>query len=53
MSQLVRYSDLTKKGDSMRKSVFKKFVVIALLSMVVPATGFAADTIKIGKWTHV
>ncbi|NIP49793.1 MAG: ABC transporter substrate-binding protein, partial [Gammaproteobacteria bacterium] len=26
----------------------KKFVVIALMSMVVPATGFAADTIKVG-----
>lgn len=32
----------------MRKSVIKKLVLVALLSMVVPATGFAADTIKIG-----
>ncbi|MBW2473607.1 MAG: branched-chain amino acid ABC transporter substrate-binding protein [Deltaproteobacteria bacterium] len=32
----------------MRKSVMKSFVVIALVSMIVPAVGFAADTIKIG-----
>ena len=32
----------------MRKTVIKKLVLVALLSMVVPATGFAADTIKIG-----
>jgi len=32
----------------MRKSVFKKFVMVALLSMVVPVTSFAADSIKVG-----
>ena len=32
----------------MRKTVLKKLILVALLSMVVPATGFAADTIKIG-----
>lgn len=32
----------------MRKTVLKKLILAALLSMVVPATGFAADTIKIG-----
>jgi len=32
----------------MRKSVMKSFIVIALVSMIVPAVGFAADTIKIG-----
>ena len=32
----------------MGKLVFKKLVLVALLSMVIPATGFAADTIKIG-----
>ena len=32
----------------MRKSVIKKLVMVALLSMIVPVTGFAADTIKIG-----
>lgn len=32
----------------MRKTVIRKFVMVALLSMVVPATGLAADTIKIG-----
>jgi branched-chain amino acid transport system substrate-binding protein len=32
----------------MGKLVFKKIVLVALLSMVIPATGFAADTIKIG-----
>ena len=32
----------------MRKTVFKKFVMVALMSMIVPASGFAADTIKIG-----
>ncbi len=28
--------------------MMKKFVLIALMSMIVPATGFAADTIKVG-----
>ena len=32
----------------MRKTVIKKFVLVALLSLIVPATGFSADTIKIG-----
>ncbi len=32
----------------MRKSVIKKLVMVALLSLVVPVSGFAADTIKIG-----
>jgi len=32
----------------MRKSMVKKFILIGLLSLVVPASGFAADTIKIG-----
>ena len=32
----------------MRKSVIKKLVMVALLSLIVPVTGFAADTIKIG-----
>ncbi len=32
----------------MRKAVIRKFVLVALLSMLVPATGFAANTIKIG-----
>jgi len=32
----------------MRKTVIKKLVMVALLSMIMPATGFAADTIKIG-----
>jgi branched-chain amino acid transport system substrate-binding protein len=36
------------KGGSMRKTVLKKLILVALLSMVVPVTGFAADTIKIG-----
>ncbi len=32
----------------MRKFVTKKLVLVMLLSMIVPAAGFAADTIKIG-----
>ena len=32
----------------MRKFVTKKLVLVVLLSMIIPATGFAADTIKIG-----
>ncbi len=32
----------------MRKTVLKKLVMVAMLGMIVPATGFAADTIKIG-----
>jgi branched-chain amino acid transport system substrate-binding protein len=32
----------------MSKSVMKKLVLVGLLSMIVPATGFAANTIKIG-----
>jgi branched-chain amino acid transport system substrate-binding protein len=32
----------------MSKFVMKKLVLVALMSMVVPATGFAANTIKIG-----
>ena len=32
----------------MHKSILKSFIVIALVSMIVPAVGFSADTIKIG-----
>ena len=32
----------------MRKSVMKGFIAIALMSMIVPAAAFSADTIKIG-----
>jgi len=32
----------------MRKSVISKIVMVALVSLLVPAAGFAADTIKIG-----
>jgi len=32
----------------MCKAVIRKFVLVALLSILVPATGFAANTIKIG-----
>ena len=32
----------------MRQSVFKKFILVILVGMLVPAVGFAADTIKIG-----
>ena len=32
----------------MHKSILKSFIVFALVSMIVPAVGFSADTIKIG-----
>jgi len=32
----------------MRKSVMKSFIAIALMSLIVPAVGFSAETIKIG-----